>query len=149
MKQSTSGVSQPCNATFGGNWKPLDWWDPPPPSLPFSSPSCLLQGISGVQELVEWCDNNFLKLNVSKTKELVVDFRAAPTDTEPITVKGQSVKTVSAYKYVGTVIDDKLSWTPSLPPPPPHTHAHARHARMHTNARARARAHWRMLQAGT
>ena len=42
----------------------------------------------GVQELVEWCDSNFLELNVSKMKELVVDFRAAPTDTEPITIKG-------------------------------------------------------------
>ena len=44
----------------------------------------------GVQQLVERCDSNFLALNVSKTKELVVDFRVAPTDpeTEPITIKG-------------------------------------------------------------
>ena len=52
-----------------------------------------------VQELVEWCDSNFLALNVFKMKELVVDFRAAPKDsvTEPITIKGQSVEMVSAY----------------------------------------------------
>ena len=66
------------------------------------------------QELVEWCDSNCLKLNVSETQELVVDFRAAPTDTEPITIKGQSVEMVSAYRYLGTVIDNKLSWTPKL-----------------------------------
>ena len=77
----------------------------------------------GFQQLVEWCDSNFLVLNVSKTKELVVDFRVAPTDTgaEPFTIKGQSVEMVSAYKYLGTVIDNKLSWTS---PPPPHTHTH-------------------------
>ena len=70
----------------------------------------------GVQQLVEWCDSNFLALNVSKTKELVVDIRVAPTDpeTEPITIKGQSVEMVSAYKYLGVVIDNKLSWTPHI-----------------------------------
>ena len=42
--------------------------------------------------------------------ELVVDFQAAPTDTELITMKDQSVEAVSTYKYVGSVIDNKLSW---------------------------------------
>ena len=65
-----------------------------------------------VQELAEWCDSNFLELNVSKTKELIVNFRAAPTHTEPITIKGQSVEMVSAYRYLGTIIDNKLPWTP-------------------------------------
>ena len=70
----------------------------------------------GVQQLVEWCDSNFLALNVSKTKEIVVDFRVAPTDMEiePITIKGHSVEMVSAYKYLGVVIDNKLSWTPHI-----------------------------------
>ena len=67
-----------------------------------------------VQELAEWCDSNFLELNVSKTKELIVNFRAAPTHTEPITIKGQSVEMVSAYRYLGTVIDNKLPWTPHI-----------------------------------
>ena len=52
----------------------------------------------------------------------MVDFRVAPTDTEtePITIKGQSVEMVCAYKCLGVVIDNKLSWTP----PPSHTHTH-------------------------
>ena len=68
----------------------------------------------GVQQLVKWCDSNFVALKVSKTKELVVDFRAAPTDTEtePITIKGQSVEMLSAYRCLGTVTDNKPSWTP-------------------------------------
>ena len=69
-----------------------------------------------IQELVEWHDSNFLPLNVFKTKELGVDFRAAPTDTETelITIKGPSVEMVNAYRYLGTVIDNKLSWTPHI-----------------------------------
>ena len=30
-----------------------------------------------VDDLVSWCDRNFLDLNVSETKELLVDFRDA------------------------------------------------------------------------
>ena len=41
--------------------------------------------------------------------ELVVDFRAAPTDTEPNTIKGQSVEMMNAYRY-----------PPPRPPPSPH-----------------------------
>ena len=85
----------------------------------------------GVQQLVEWCDSNFLALNVSKTKELVVDFRVAPTDTEtePINIKGQSVEMVSAYKYLGVVICNKLSWNPPPPSPPTLTRATRKHKR--------------------
>ena len=28
-----------------------------------------------VEELIEWCDRNYLELNVTKTKELVINFR--------------------------------------------------------------------------
>lgn len=27
------------------------------------------------QSFANWCDSNFLKLNVAKTKELIIDFR--------------------------------------------------------------------------
>ena len=55
----------------------------------------------GIQELAEWCYSIFLAFNVSKTKQAVVDFRAAPTDAESITIKGQSVDMASAYRYLG------------------------------------------------
>ena len=46
-----------------------------------------------------------------RRRNIIVDFRAAPIDTEPITNKGQSVEMVSTYGYLGTVIDNKQSWT--------------------------------------
>ena len=81
---------------------------------------------AGVQELVEWCDSNFLALNVSKTKELVVDFRATQTDTETelIAIKGQSVDMLSAQKIPGHCHRQQAILDPP-PPPRPHPHVDA------------------------
>ena len=60
---------------------------------------------------VNYCDTNFLELNVSKTKEMVIDFRTTHfCNPSPITLKGSDVERVTSYKYLGIVIDDKLSW---------------------------------------
>ena len=62
-----------------------------------------------VEDFVEWCDNHFLKLNVNKTKEMVIDFRKTSHSIIPTTVKGSLVELVESYKYLGTVIDNKLN----------------------------------------
>jgi hypothetical protein len=67
-----------------------------------------------VGELVEWCDTNHLELNVGKTKELVVDFRRSRSAIDPIIIKGQPVEIVGYYKYLGTLIDDQLDWSPNV-----------------------------------
>lgn len=67
-----------------------------------------------VESLVEWCDNNFLELNVGKTKEMVVDFRVIKDPIEPIIIKQQPVEQVRTYQYLGTVIDEKLTWTDNI-----------------------------------
>ena len=63
-----------------------------------------------VGKLEEWCDDNFLELNVSKTKEVVVDFRRKPSELDPVTMKGEAVERVSSYKYLGVTIDEKLNF---------------------------------------
>jgi hypothetical protein len=67
-----------------------------------------------VGELVDWCDRNFLELNVTKTEEMVIDFRRKSDDVHPLVIKGEEVRIVHSYKYLGTVIDDKLEWTPNI-----------------------------------
>ena len=57
-----------------------------------------------------WCNENYLTLNVSKTKELVWDFRRQPLPTDPIEINGTAVDKVSTYKYLGLVFDSKLSF---------------------------------------
>ena len=67
-----------------------------------------------VGELVDWCDSNYLELNVTKTEELIVDFRKDPGVVCPLVINGKEVRIVTTYKYLGTVIDDKLDWTPNI-----------------------------------
>ena len=69
------------------------------------------QYLSAVSNFVQWCDGDFLELNVDKTKEMVIDFRKNKTDPEPIILKGKTVERVETYKYLGTVIDNTLSWS--------------------------------------
>ena len=64
-----------------------------------------------VSNFEQWCKDNFLHLNTSKTKELVFDFRTSKrSELMPIKIKDENIETVETYKYLGTVIDNKLSW---------------------------------------
>ena len=64
---------------------------------------------SAVDTLVGWCDDNYLLLNVAKTKEVVVDFRRDRPKLTPLVVKGEAVEMVDQYKYLGSIIDNKLN----------------------------------------
>ena len=44
--------------------------------------------LSQVDSFVNHCDTNYLELNVSKTKEMVIDFRQARSDPQPVDIKG-------------------------------------------------------------
>lgn len=59
---------------------------------------------------VRWCDDSYLQLNVSKTKDMILDFRKNPPVTTPTFLKGTAVEVVSQYKYLGTILDNKLSF---------------------------------------
>ena len=64
-----------------------------------------------VQNFVGWCDQNYLHLNVSKTKEMIVDFtRTRGSQPQPIHISGVEVERVEAYKYLGVEIDNKLTF---------------------------------------
>jgi hypothetical protein len=47
-----------------------------------------------VRELAVWCKDNNLSLNVSKTKELVVDYRKKRAEQAPINIDGAVVEWV-------------------------------------------------------
>ena len=63
-----------------------------------------------VQDFVDWCERSFLQMNISKTKNMYVDFRKLPRAKEPTSINGQIVECVDNYKYLGTIIDSKLSF---------------------------------------
>ncbi|PIK58102.1 putative RNA-directed DNA polymerase from mobile element jockey-like [Apostichopus japonicus] len=64
-----------------------------------------------IANFVAECDRNYLHLNVSKTKELIIDFRRANKIVpEPVVIDSKTVDRVTEYKYLGVVMDDQLKW---------------------------------------
>ena len=57
-----------------------------------------------LNELVTWCKENNLFLNVGMTKELVVDFRRNKNVKLPLIIEGLEVKQVSSFKLLGSII---------------------------------------------
>ena len=68
---------------------------------------------SEVKTFVNWCAENFLELNVKKTKEMVVDFRKFPSHS-PLYINGEIVELVDEYKYLGTILDKKLNFNSNV-----------------------------------
>ncbi len=65
-----------------------------------------------VERLTSWCQDNCLSLNVSKTKELIVDFRKRQQwPYTPLMISGTPVERVSSFKYLGVNSSEDLTWT--------------------------------------
>ena len=50
------------------------------------------------ENFVNWCNINYLCLNVSKTKEMFIDFRKNQRCPKPVYIKGEAVERVGTYK---------------------------------------------------
>ena len=60
-----------------------------------------------------WFDENKLTLNLSKTKCII--FGNRPTNTEKkLMINGIELERVSEIKFLGVLIDNKLSWKPHI-----------------------------------
>uniref|UniRef100_A0A8K9X6Q5 Reverse transcriptase domain-containing protein n=1 Tax=Oncorhynchus mykiss TaxID=8022 RepID=A0A8K9X6Q5_ONCMY len=64
-----------------------------------------------VRDLAGWCQNNNLSLNVTKTKEMIVDYRKSSTEHVPILIDGAVVEQVASFKFLGVHINNKLDWS--------------------------------------
>ena len=47
---------------------------------------------------------------MTKTKELLIDFRKQPPAVSSITIDGEIVERVEKYKYLGIILDNKLKF---------------------------------------
>lgn len=56
--------------------------------------------------LVKWCSENNLELNISKTKEMVIDFQKNENKLKPLEINGQVVERVENFKFLGTTISN-------------------------------------------
>ena len=69
---------------------------------------------STFQELVDiiykWTIGNNIKLNVSKCKELIVDFAKDKQDFLPLIINGTAVERVSSAQVLGLLFQDNMNW---------------------------------------
>ncbi|KAK1789992.1 hypothetical protein P4O66_002307 [Electrophorus voltai] len=65
-----------------------------------------------IKHLENWCQENNLLLNVSKTKELIVDCsKKQERHYQPVRISGTMVERVDRFRYLGVHISQDLSWS--------------------------------------
>ncbi|KAK1802877.1 hypothetical protein P4O66_021404 [Electrophorus voltai] len=65
-----------------------------------------------IKHLENWCQKNNLLLNVSKTKELIVDCsKKQERHYQPVRISGTTGERVDSFRYLGVHISQDLSWS--------------------------------------
>lgn len=68
-------------------------------------------------QFVIWCDENYLELNVSKRKEMIVDCRLNTGQCVihgQCVIRGEDVQVVDCYKYLCIWIDCNLKFDTNM-----------------------------------
>ena len=86
--------------------------------LKFADDSAIVSLLNGkesehgpvLNDFIAWCDSAHLHLNVSKMKDMVIDYRRKSPPTQVTAINGQPVEVVGSYKYLGSIIDDRLNF---------------------------------------
>ena len=76
-------------------------------------PKCIFNNhiqTNNISYVPDWCSENYLNLNVTKTNEMILDMRKKQNSKTPVTISNSSVAVVSSYKYLGVIIQDNLKW---------------------------------------
>ncbi|KAK1794570.1 hypothetical protein P4O66_001295 [Electrophorus voltai] len=96
-------------STFKGHVKDLSTCDGHVKDL---STYLALIYLEEIKHLENWCQENNLLLNVSKTKELIVDCsKKQEQHYQPVRISGTTVERVDSFRYLGVHISQDLSWS--------------------------------------
>ena len=60
--------------------------------------------------LLKWIQSNKLSLNVEKTQYIIFSKRRLQTDQLTVSINGEIIKRVDSFRFLGIIIDDRLSW---------------------------------------
>ena len=63
-----------------------------------------------LKNTVEWLNINRLSLNINKTNFLVFSLKKKQMSNLKLNIHNQNIQKVNATKFLGVIIDDKLSW---------------------------------------
>ena len=61
-----------------------------------------------VRDLARWGQNINLSLNITKTKEMIMDYRKRRTEHTPILIDGAVVEKFESFMFLGVHINNKL-----------------------------------------
>ena len=66
-----------------------------------------------VDYLMHWCTDNGMRLNIAKTKEMIVHFgRREPSNAVPmLSIRASNVERVTTFKLLGVFFSSDLSWS--------------------------------------
>ena len=60
--------------------------------------------------VTNWCSQNYLDLSVTKTDDMIFDFRRIQNVNAPIGINYTAIDLAMPYKYLGCTIQDNLKW---------------------------------------
>lgn len=57
-----------------------------------------------------WTDDNNMKLNEKKTKEMIITFKRQPSTVNPLLLNNNNIERVHSFKLLGVCLSDNLTW---------------------------------------
>ena len=64
--------------------------------------------------VMQWSEENKLKLHPDKCKELRISFSQEPVSLDPVTVNGKEIELVDSAKLLGVTISNNLTWNANI-----------------------------------
>jgi len=71
---------------------------------------CVQRINSEMTGLLKWIQSNKLSLNVEKTQYIIFSKRKLQADQLTVSINGELIKRVDSFRFLGVIIDDRLSW---------------------------------------
>ena len=69
---------------------------------------------SDLDEIQQWAEQNDMRLNVKKCKEMVISFLRQSPNNAPLCINGNLLNVVSSFKVLGVTLNDHLKWNDNV-----------------------------------
>lgn len=67
-----------------------------------------------LEHVQQWCNANSLAINATKTKCILFSASSRPHSDMCLSIGGQAIEFVPNFKFLGILVDERLSWKPHI-----------------------------------